>query len=409
MGLIGPWSHKYPHFGEPGPPIGFLQETLRWWDFWLKDKETGINNEPMIRAWMQESVPPSTSYKERPGYWVGLKSWPSEIVSDRTFSLAPGKLLEHKEPTGSHVVTIQSPLRLGLFAGKWCSYNAPPDLPGDQREEDGGALVFDSDPLQNDLEIIGAPHAHFYVRADKPVAMIAVRLADIAPDGKATRVTYGILNLTHYRDHEHPDMLKPNAEYQVRIRLNDIAHQFPRGHRIRVAVSTSYWPLAWPSPEMATLSVCLQKSRFVLPAMRKKGIQDIQFKPAECAKPVTQQRTLHTPNYQWNVIRDLIRDQSTLHVIKDEGAVVLEDINLLMQRYTEEKYSVRNDDLDTLEAETCGKTILQRNNWKIETRTRTVLTCDPSYFYLHATLDAFEGDERLFAKNWQKSIKRDHV
>ncbi|MCF8038905.1 MAG: CocE/NonD family hydrolase, partial [Desulfohalobiaceae bacterium] len=76
-GLIGPWSHLYPHLGRPGPAIGFLQEELRWWDLWLKDRETGIMDEPMLRAWMQDSVPPTTSYEHRPGRWICEFEWPS--------------------------------------------------------------------------------------------------------------------------------------------------------------------------------------------------------------------------------------------------------------------------------------------------------------------------------------------
>ena len=66
-GLIGPWGHKYPHLGKPGPPIGFLQEALRWWDHWLKGKETGVMDEPVLRVWMQDSVPPTTTLRDPPG------------------------------------------------------------------------------------------------------------------------------------------------------------------------------------------------------------------------------------------------------------------------------------------------------------------------------------------------------
>ena len=59
-GLIGPWAHGYPHFALPGPQIGFLQEILRWWDYWLKGVDTGVMNELMLRAWMTESVKPAT-------------------------------------------------------------------------------------------------------------------------------------------------------------------------------------------------------------------------------------------------------------------------------------------------------------------------------------------------------------
>src|SRR5207248_4567495 len=68
-GLIGPWSHAYPHNALPGPAIGFLQEALRWWDHWLKGIDTGIMAEPMFRVWMQDSVPPEPQYQIRSGRW----------------------------------------------------------------------------------------------------------------------------------------------------------------------------------------------------------------------------------------------------------------------------------------------------------------------------------------------------
>ena len=75
-GLIGPWAHAYPHVAQPGPQIGFLQEALRWWDHWLKGIDTGIMDEPVLRAWMQESVRPATTYAERPGRWIAEAAWP---------------------------------------------------------------------------------------------------------------------------------------------------------------------------------------------------------------------------------------------------------------------------------------------------------------------------------------------
>jgi predicted acyl esterase len=53
MGLIGPWSHKYPHLGEPGPAIGFLQEVVRWWDRWLKDVDNEVMDGPASRVFDQ--------------------------------------------------------------------------------------------------------------------------------------------------------------------------------------------------------------------------------------------------------------------------------------------------------------------------------------------------------------------
>ncbi|MDX1542013.1 MAG: CocE/NonD family hydrolase, partial [Geminicoccaceae bacterium] len=181
LGLIGPWSHKYPHLGVPGPAIGFLQECLRFFDHWLKGIETGIMDGPMLRVWMQDSVSPWTTYQERPGRWVGEPCWPSPHVRDQVWPLAEHRLLAPGTPAGNEAtVTIRSPLGVGLFAGKWCSYAGAPDLPHDQREEDGGALVFDGERLEEPLEILGPAVVDLELSADQPVAMVAVRLSDIA-------------------------------------------------------------------------------------------------------------------------------------------------------------------------------------------------------------------------------------
>src|SRR6056297_1618612 len=259
QGLVGPWSHKYPHIGEPGPAIGFLQECVRWWREWLAGEDTGVMTEPMLRAWMQDSVPPVTRYAHRPGRWVGEHEWPSPAVENQAYYLRPGyRLLPETEagagasanPDGKPFISVKSPLSTGLFAGKWCSYAATPDLPHDQRQEDGGALTFDSDPLEADMEILGGPELELEYEADTAVAIVAIRLSDIDSDGRATRVTYGVRNLTHGDDnHTSPAPIAIGERRRARIRLNDIAQRFPVGHRIRVAISTSYWPLAWPAPE----------------------------------------------------------------------------------------------------------------------------------------------------------------
>ena len=66
-GLIGPWAHAYPDEGRPGPAIGFLQETERFFAHWLKGEENGVMDGPMLRAYLQEPVPPRPAYVERPG------------------------------------------------------------------------------------------------------------------------------------------------------------------------------------------------------------------------------------------------------------------------------------------------------------------------------------------------------
>lgn len=410
IGLIGPWSHKYPHLGVPGPAIGFLQEALRWWDYWLKGAETGIMREPMLRVWMQDSMPPTTSYDIRPGRWVGEGSWPSANIQQRDFSLAPSRILPAEQLCVEEALTIQSPLSVGLFAGKWCSYAAGPDLAHDQREEDGGALVFDSDVLSESIELLGAPIVKLDLSANKPVAMVAVRLSDVAPDDKATRVTYGLLNLTHRTSSEYPEYLDPNERYQVSVSLNHIAQVFPKGHRIRVAISTSYWPLAWPSPEPVRLTIYTGSSTLHLPVrlQQETDVRQIEFAASEGAQPV-QKSIVEAAHHNWRVIRDLAMDESTLEVINDNGIYRFDNINLEIENKTIEKYSYRADDFESMRGETQSIRGFRRDDWSVKTVTKTILTATTTHFCIFADLDAYEGDKRVYCQSWERKIPRDFV
>ncbi|WP_308366561.1 MULTISPECIES: CocE/NonD family hydrolase [unclassified Microbulbifer] len=411
LGLVGPWSHKYPHQGIPGPAIGFLQECLRWWDHWLKGKETGIMEEPMLRVWMQDHEPPTTFYEERPGRWVGEPEWPSPNTRECPLTLAsPGTLEWPGAEVAEKIMTIQSPLSVGLFAGKWCSYAATPDLPHDQREEDGGALVFDSAQLGESLEILGAARLELELAADRPVAMLAVRLSDVAPDDKATRVTYGLLNLTHREGSEAPRPLEPGRRYRIRMELNNIGHSFPSGNRLRLSISTSYFPLAWPAPEPARLTIFTGVSRLVLPERPRRDAEDqaIAFPPPEGARPLATRR-VQAGQHKWRVIRDLETDISTLEVINDDGVVHIESVDLEMQRKALEWYSYRGYDYTSPRGETLWEWGYRRGDWEIRTVTHTVLDSTPSHFCIHAALDAYEGKKRVYSDNWDVKIPRDLV
>lgn len=407
-GLIGPWSHKYPHIGEPGPAIGFLQECLRCWDQWLKGRETGVDDDPALRVWMQDSVPPTTCYAQRPGRWVTEPVWPSPNIHTWRLHLALGNLLaDTPSADAAQVMNVQSPLTCGLYAGKWCSYAAGPDLAHDQREEDGGALTFDTPPLDRDIEIMGAADVTLSIAADKPAAMVAVRLSDVAPDGKATRVTYGLLNLTHHDSHATPEALAPGHFHEVRVQLNDVAQVFPRGHRLRLSLSSTYWPLAWPSPEPVCLSVKDHGSALHLP-VRDPRREDTRVRPFASPEgaPTISATRLEPEHHNWYVHRDLAEDISTLEVINDAGRIRLEDSGLEVQTRAEERYSSWDNDVASIRGETRWDRSLRRGDWEVSTVTYTVLTSDSTHFHVHATLDAYEGRQRVFSNTWNHTIPR---
>ena len=411
-GLIGPWSHKYPHLGVPGPAIGYLQEVVRWFDRWLKDGDQGTGpDEPVLRTWMQDSVPPSTSYEQRPGRWVGETAWPSPHIREDVHPLVPHRIAPKESDPVDAVLSVESPLSLGQFAGKWCSYNAPPDLPYDQREEDGGAMVFETDVLTEPCEILGAPVVRLDVSVDRPVATVAARLSDVAEDGSATRVTYGLLNLTHHESHEEPRQLEVGRRYRVEIPLNGVAQAFPAGHRIRLSLSTSYWPLAWPPPERVRLTVYTEGSSLVLPVRPIAAPDEVTgtvFDEPEGAPPLA--TTQLTPSeYRWDVTRSMIDYSSALDVVKDTGTIRYEDVDVEIGKRVCERYSWTADDFTSPRGETRWAMTFTRGDWSVRVETCQVLTCTPDEFVLHARLDAFEGDRRVRSRNWDVTVPRDLV
>ena len=408
LGIVGPWSHTYPHLGTPGPAIGFLQECLRFWDHWMRGTDTGIMEEPMLRVWMLESVDPATDYRVRPGRWVSEESWPSGHVRCRTRGLARGRLLPVGGAAAGEWLSIQSPLSVGLFAGKWCSYASAPDLPYDQREEDGGSLVFDSEILAEAVEILGAPSVELELTSTEPVAMVAVRLSDVSPEGKATRVTYGILNLTHRHSHEAPQPLTPGTPERVTVELNHVAQRFSAGHRIRLSISTSYWPLAWPAPRPVRLDIHTGACTVNLPVRpaREETAAPTDWFEAPERTPGPEKTVIQPANHNWYIVRDLAAERSELHVVSDHGRYRLEGIDLEIERATNEWYRYTADDATSTEAEIVSVRGLSRDGWRVRTESRTILRCTEDTFHLHASLDGYEGDVRAFSRSWMEQIPR---
>ena len=223
-GLIGPWGHAYPHFALPGPQIGFLQEILRWWDYWLKGIDTGVMDEPMLRAWMTESVKPATHHDMLPGRWIAEPSWPSPGIIPRRLFLTDEGLRESAAPFTARAVC--SPQTVGKCGGYWVPFGQGHDQAGGQQEDDARSLTFETPPLDTPIEILGVPVVTFDIASDRPIANLVVRLCDVHPTGESLRVSYGVLNLTHRESHEHPTLLATGGRYRVRVQLNDAGSRF---------------------------------------------------------------------------------------------------------------------------------------------------------------------------------------
>ncbi len=403
-GIVGPWHHKYPHFAVPEPRMGFLQEALRWWDQWLKGIDTGVMDDPLYRAYMLNSVRPATFYPERAGRWIAEDTWPSDNVDTLELALNDGVLSESAN-TSSAPRTINSPQDTGKMGGEFCVIWLGPDMPGEQRGEDANSMVFDMPPLDTRTEIFGAAVLNLSCSVDKHQANIAVRLCDVAPDGSSTRVCWSVLNLCHRDGHENPQTLEPGKRYDVRVQLDDIAWAFPAGHRIRLAISTAYWPMIWPSPQAATLSVHGGQSTLSLPVRAPRDEALREFPAAEAA-PAQHTEELRAPHNERTIEQDLASGESILRIFDDFGETRDLDTGMCMGTVARETYHIEPDDPLSASVVTHWTETLAREGWSTRTETVAAMHANAESFYLSGRIEAYEGDELIFEHDFDEVIAR---
>jgi putative CocE/NonD family hydrolase len=372
-GLVGPWSHAFPQDGEPGPTIGFLQECLRWFDHHLKGIDTGVMDEPMLRVWMQEPVAPATHYRERSGRWIAEPAWPPPDAQQWTWQFGPAE--PHRSPEST-----------GVDAGAWCPDGGEGDWPADQRAEDERSLTFTTEPLTEDIEILGFGEIELDLQVDRDAAFVAVRLCDVAPDGSSLLITRGVQNV---------------ASGERRVRLDAIAQRVPAGHRLRVGISTNYWPWVWPSPEPVTLMV--RSGRVMLPTRAAKDDRLADFGPPEWAQPLAVE-TITPGHTSRKVARGEMRfewDVGGHRRLVDSG-IEMDDTHVTTYRIAD------GDPLSASVHVECSSA-LGRGAWRTRVTTDSTMTSTRTELLVEHRLDAYEGDELIRSREWALRFPRDGV
>jgi putative CocE/NonD family hydrolase len=406
--LIGPWAHSWPHIAVPGPRIGFLQEALRWWDYWLRDIDTGIMDEPRVRVWMGAWTEPRKYVPEWPGRWVQLATWP--IAHPRRLHLTEAGLSETQ--LGSGEVVFQSMQAVGFTASYQNSYGLGPDLADDQRADDALSCCFDTAPLGEALEILGEPFLDLDVSCNTPQALIAARLCDVSPDGASLRLSYGLLNLSHRNGSADPEPLVPGQRVRIRIPLCALAHRVAPGHRIRVALSTSYWPIAWPSPAPAAITLALAGSAIVLPCHAPEdSVAGPDFGEPEGAAPaaIVPLRPRQTEIAQDSISIDAVSGNTLLSRDRDRGAWHAVDTDVAYDATGTLVFAINADDPLSARQEFQLTTTLGRDGWRTRTKAWSRLTATADSFLLESRVEAFEDDINVFERNWRMSFARDNM
>jgi uncharacterized protein len=254
-------------------------------------------------------------------------------------------------------------------------------MAGDQRADDALSVCFDGAPLAEPLEVLGAAKLSLRLSSDKPLAFLVARLCDVAPDGSSTRIAHGILNLCHRDSRESPAPMVPGLAVDVAFKLDQMGYRLAAGHRLRLALSTTYWPFVWPSPEAATLEIT--SASIDLPVHQGSG-EEWEPPPAETAAP-WKHRMLRIGSTSRRIESDLIQGRHALVVEDDQGDPENLTHGLITGEHTSERWEVGADPLSA----------------------RAEITW--AHLRMTARLTAWEGEQVVFQRDWDEEVARDFV
>jgi putative CocE/NonD family hydrolase len=413
--MIGAWNHSFPHEPYPEPGMEWRHEATRWFDYWLKDIDTGIMDEPAFAVYLRDWHPPGPSLDFAPGRWVYLDSWPNERVQNQEWFAGRdhGLAMKAPEPTPEPAVhQLKNMPTTGYEASgpvMWWG-----DIAHDQRGTDAFSLVYDSPVLEKEVTILGQPRAVLQVAADAIRANWFVRISDVAPDGQVTLITGKGFNGTHRNSAREPEDLVPGEFFPAEIEMYFTSWVFKSGHRIRLSISNAQWPMFWPTPYPVTTSLQIggdTPARLVLPVLDTQGLAQPEFLPPVVVAGVEGFGSLETDDVTasgYGEISSVDRNPQT-------GEVVIKATSSGGSQYPWGTETYR----ETIEHRTSDShpentAMIGTHVITVETNGRTLLfeggldfRSDAENFYYQYFRRLTENGEVIREKRWEETIPRD--
>ena len=401
--IVGPWNHSFPNDADFGPRVEWRDQAVRWFDYWLKGRDTGVVQDPRLVIYMQHWRPPDPNLQSVPGEWRREDVWPPATARDTTLFLQANHTLGDSSVTRDTHQLKYVPT-VGVEAGFWWG-----ELLSDPRPVDAFSLVYDSAPLEQDVAILGRPHALLQASATAPLADWFARLSDVSPDGTVTQITGAGINGAQRDSMSEPRDLEPGKVYPINIEMHLTSWVFPKGHRIRVAISNALWPMMLPTPFAMTTSLELggtSGSRLVLPVVPEHGTPAPEF---SAPQPTEERADIKNEGFpwpgEWTVERDEARQKTTVHWKGKDG-------------YTypwgkQDDFENLTYEGDDAHPETCAVRGEAESVFTLKGRTLTwrghlSVTTDQKNFYYKYTRELLKDGEMLKSKTWQETIPRDH-
>jgi hypothetical protein len=243
------------------------------------------------------------------------------------------------------------------------------------------------------LDVLGNVLVDLAITSDLPDANVVVRLCDVAPDGASTLVTRGALNLNKRIDRARIDPMVPGEEAVVRVPLVSTGHAFPAGHRLRIAVSSAYWPWIWPHAREATLEVAPARSLVTLPVWTRMEDDGVRFEEAVQSTPLAIQRIPDDSGLpERSVTHDVATGGWTLDVDPGYGGSRVYPDGLVFTESSRETYRITDGDPLSAVAESRWAIGLEQPGWRARLETTSRVTADAGAYRVVNTLRAWARD-----------------
>jgi uncharacterized protein len=415
--LIGNWVHDLPDDAYPGPNVDWYHEMVRFFDHWLKGVDNGVMDEPGLVAFRHDWAEPEAFPAAWDGEWLGERSWPPADLTAHVLHLAPGGAplvgrLTPEAPGAAAVERFRHRATIGTRAGlSWGAGGRPNGVARDLRPDDALVPVFTSDPLEHDLDVVGIASVVLNWESPVPVATAVVRLQDVAPDGTPFQVSAGILNLTHRESHSDPQPLRAGAVHEIRVNLRSTAHRFRAGHRIRLSVASSMWPVVWPSPAPAVYGLHLggpEPARLVLPVLPSghEGMPVPLFKTSPAGLRELGSYRGEPPT--WQVTEDVI-DGSVTVATSEFGETTLPDGRTTL--YTGERLEMTARDADPARARLHNEVVyrLRDAGSEVLIEASGTIRTTATDFHMNVGLRVTLDGAPFFERGWLETIPRQLV
>ncbi|NKN38498.1 CocE/NonD family hydrolase [Agrobacterium sp. a22-2] len=405
--LIGPWVHKYPHFAWPKPRADFLGEAIRWWNRWLRDEPNGVEDLPQVRAYILDAIRPAPRRDVDPGRWIAKQHWSTPELEP--FAVNGAGQLVAGMPTGNAVrdVYLKSPLDTGTAAGEWFTLKPDAEMALDQRGDDAGSLCFETEPLIADLDCLGRPVLTLSLACDGDFANLCARLVDVHPDGTATRVSFGVLNLAHRNSNAAPEPMPKGEKVEITLTLDACGYRLRAGHRIRLSLSTAYWPMVLPTPTDPGLTIDTASLKLDLP--RLGAHQALDMKQPDNPDPLPKYIEHIPGETQRQVLRDLSGNGTSYYILEDTGLFEHPDTGLSTRQIREEVWSITPGDPLSMTGTSTWTCDMQRPGWSVRTVSTSSIACTATSWLIDAQVTAFEGETQIFDKTFEKAVPRDFM